>query len=66
VAKALPRIDLDTAKDQLLLLSLESFARMFPRESAHFVDSAGAKHELTAAEISQIVNGARKKQFAAS
>ena len=56
-------LDMDSVEARLLLIELESFAGLNPRDSAHFVDSAGDKHELTAAEISQLVHGARRKQF---
>ena len=56
-------LDLSTVEARLLLVELESYARLGLHHLARFTDSAGEKHELSAAEISQLVAQARAKQF---
>jgi hypothetical protein len=58
-------LDLSTVEARLLLVELESHARLGQQRFARFTDSAGVKHELTAGEISQVVAAARAKQFSA-
>ncbi|HZZ26220.1 MAG TPA: hypothetical protein VFE60_28340 [Roseiarcus sp.] len=52
--------------DRLMLLELESYARMFPRDAAVFTDHAGSVLEVSAAEISHLIHCYRRKQFAAA
>jgi hypothetical protein len=55
--------DLDSLDQRVALLELESHARLGHLGMAHYADSAGAKHTLTAAEVSQLVAAVRAKQF---